>query len=121
MAVFKVLGGAGGSATSSKSSTVVATKTSSSASSTVVVSTKTSSVGGSTTTAKVTATPTATGTAETVAEYGQCGGIGYVGATVCASPFTCNVENDCELSLSLKMPFAHNSEVDFDTDYSQCL
>ncbi|KAJ7617059.1 cellulase [Roridomyces roridus] len=30
---------------------------------------------------------------QTVAEYGQCGGMGYTGATVCASPFTCNVVN----------------------------
>ncbi|OBZ79646.1 putative acetylxylan esterase A [Grifola frondosa] len=39
--------------------------------------------------------PTAvpTGGAGTVAEYGQCGGIGWTGATVCVSPFTCTVLN----------------------------
>ncbi|CAL1700334.1 unnamed protein product [Somion occarium] len=35
-----------------------------------------------------------TGGAGTVAQWGQCGGIGYTGATACASPFTCHVLND---------------------------
>jgi len=30
----------------------------------------------------------------TVAEYGQCGGIGFVGSTACASPYTCHAVND---------------------------
>ncbi|KAI0077415.1 Arabinanase/levansucrase/invertase [Panus rudis PR-1116 ss-1] len=34
------------------------------------------------------------GSAATVAQYGQCGGIGYTGPTTCASPFTCKVQND---------------------------
>ncbi|KAJ7512569.1 putative acetyl xylan esterase [Mycena galericulata] len=29
----------------------------------------------------------------TVAEYGQCGGIGWTGGTVCAAPFTCKAAN----------------------------
>ena len=40
-------------------------------------------------------------TGGTVAQWGQCGGIGYTGATACASPFTCHVLNDCKLSRSL--------------------
>ena len=28
-----------------------------------------------------------------VAHYGQCGGIGWTGGTVCASPYTCKVSN----------------------------
>ena len=32
----------------------------------------------------------------TVAQWGQCGGIGYSGATTCASGFTCHVVNPCE-------------------------
>ncbi|KIP07351.1 carbohydrate-binding module family 1 protein [Phlebiopsis gigantea 11061_1 CR5-6] len=32
-------------------------------------------------------------TGSTVAQYGQCGGIGYTGSTVCASGFTCHVLN----------------------------
>ncbi|KAJ7080821.1 glycosyl hydrolase family 61-domain-containing protein [Mycena belliarum] len=34
--------------------------------------------------------PTGTGT---VAQYGQCGGSGWAGATACVSPFSCNVVN----------------------------
>ncbi|KAI0072539.1 exo-cellobiohydrolase I precursor [Panus rudis PR-1116 ss-1] len=30
----------------------------------------------------------------TVAQWGQCGGIGFTGPTVCASPFTCHKLND---------------------------
>ncbi|KAG8921728.1 hypothetical protein FRC02_012395 [Tulasnella sp. 418] len=37
------------------------------------------------------ATSTATGTA---ARYAQCGGIGYTGPTVCASPYVCTKAND---------------------------
>ncbi|KAI9657013.1 MAG: hypothetical protein M1821_003179 [Bathelium mastoideum] len=38
-----------------------------------------------------TTTPSTTpvGSGGSVAEYGQCGGIGYSGATTCASPYTC--------------------------------
>jgi len=55
-----------------------------------------------TTTAKTTTTPTTTAKTTTspptstpgsVAQYGQCGGQGYTGATGCVAPFTCNVVN----------------------------
>ncbi|KAG8865380.1 hypothetical protein FRB96_000270 [Tulasnella sp. 330] len=49
--------------------------------------TPTTGSSGSTTTS---VTPPAGGT---VAHWGQCGGIGYTGATVCASPYTCQVSN----------------------------
>lgn len=54
--------------------------------------------GGSGTTTSVASSPTATGgsgggSAGTVAEWGQCGGIGYTGPTACASPYTCHVLN----------------------------
>jgi len=77
MAIFKVSGGSGGGG-------VTSTKTSSS----TVVPTKTSSVGSTT----ATALPTGDN-GGSVAEWGQCGGIGYVGSTVCVSPFTCHVLN----------------------------
>ncbi|CAL1702994.1 unnamed protein product [Somion occarium] len=37
---------------------------------------------------------TPTGGAGTVAQWGQCGGIGYSGPTACVSPYTCHVLND---------------------------
>ncbi|PSR70566.1 hypothetical protein PHLCEN_2v13605, partial [Hermanssonia centrifuga] len=40
--------------------------------------------------------PSQTPISGTVAEWGQCGGIGYTGATACVSPFTCHVLNSCE-------------------------
>ncbi|KAI0162356.1 putative endochitinase CHI2 [Xylariaceae sp. FL1272] len=36
-----------------------------------------------------TTSPTATATGTPVPQWGQCGGIGYTGSTVCASPYTC--------------------------------
>ncbi|KAG9103176.1 hypothetical protein FRC06_011876 [Ceratobasidium sp. 370] len=45
----------------------------------------------STTTTSSPATPTSTGT---VVKYGQCGGIGYTGATTCVSGSTCTKIND---------------------------
>ncbi|KAJ7607356.1 glycosyl hydrolases family 11-domain-containing protein [Roridomyces roridus] len=52
----------------------------------------TSSSGNPTTTTP--APPTSTGGGGgSVAEYGQCGGIGWTGGTSCASPFTCQVLN----------------------------
>ena len=48
-----------------------------------------------TTTIRTTTKPatTTTAAAETVAQWGQCGGIGYTGATACVSPYTCHVLN----------------------------
>ncbi|KAI0040790.1 carbohydrate-binding module family 1 protein [Auriscalpium vulgare] len=36
---------------------------------------------------------TSSSSSGSVAEYGQCGGIGYSGATTCVSPYTCHVLN----------------------------
>jgi acetylxylan esterase len=43
---------------------------------------------------KPTSTSSAPATGATVAKWGQCGGIGYSGATTCASGSTCKVVND---------------------------
>ncbi|KAG6866155.1 hypothetical protein C0991_008109 [Blastosporella zonata] len=76
-----------------------------------------SSGSGSTTTATTThATTTTTASSSTstgtVAEYGQCGGIGWTGGTVCVSPYVCT-------------PQAGNDFFDLNTSptayYSQCL
>lgn len=40
--------------------------------------------------------PSQTSTVGTVAQYGQCGGTGFTGATACVAPFTCHVVNPCE-------------------------
>jgi chitinase len=46
--------------------------------------------GSGTTTTMVTTTTTAGSSSPTgVAQWGQCGGSGYTGSTVCASPYTC--------------------------------
>jgi cellulase len=47
--------------------------------------------GGPTTTTTTTTTPASGGA--TAAHYAQCGGQGYSGPTVCASPYTCKVSN----------------------------
>ncbi|KAI0355467.1 cellulose-growth-specific protein [Trametes cingulata] len=39
-------------------------------------------------------TSSAPAQAGTVAQFGQCGGIGYTGPTACQSPFTCKAQND---------------------------
>ncbi|KAH9484830.1 putative acetylxylan esterase A [Psilocybe cubensis] len=61
-------------------------------------------IGGTPGTSSTTVPPTTTQTSTTVAptttrgptqvQYGQCGGIGWTGPNVCASPFTCRVIND---------------------------
>jgi len=38
-------------------------------------------------------TPPSTGSGGTVPEWGQCGGIGWTGGTVCVAPYTCKVGN----------------------------
>ncbi|KAK4101298.1 carbohydrate-binding module family 1 protein [Parathielavia hyrcaniae] len=48
---------------------------------------------GTTTTTRPAATSTAPGGA-TQTRYGQCGGNGYTGPTVCASPYKCTYSND---------------------------
>ena len=51
-----------------------------------------SSGSGTTSSAATTTTSTSTGSG-TVAKYGQCGGEGYTGSTVCASGSTCTYSN----------------------------
>ncbi|EJD50847.1 hypothetical protein AURDEDRAFT_199574 [Auricularia subglabra TFB-10046 SS5] len=56
--------------------------------------------GGSAPTSTATSTSTAptstrgSGSGGTAAHYGQCGGLGWTGPTVCESPYTCTVSND---------------------------
>ena len=50
--------------------------------------------GGSTTTTTTPSEPSSG--SGTVAQWGQCGGLGYSGPTACVSPYKCNVINPCE-------------------------
>ncbi|KAJ7245649.1 glycosyl hydrolase family 61-domain-containing protein [Mycena haematopus] len=70
----------GSSAPVGPASTVTSTKAS-------ATSTKAS------TTAKTTTSSTGSSTGTTVPEFGQCGGQGYTGPTVCAAPSTCQATN----------------------------
>ncbi|KAF9017652.1 putative acetyl xylan esterase [Hymenopellis radicata] len=54
----------------------------------------TSAPGTTSTQAGTTTTPAAPGsTGSTAAHWGQCGGIGWTGPTVCAAPYTCQASN----------------------------
>ena len=50
------------------------------------------------------APPAQSSAAGTVAQWGQCGGIGFAGPTVCASGFTCHVLNPCEYPALFSFP-----------------
>ncbi|KAB5588559.1 hypothetical protein CTheo_8001 [Ceratobasidium theobromae] len=66
----------------SNSSTGTSTTSSTSATTTVTSTSSSSSTSS-------TATTTTTAAGATATHYGQCGGTGYTGPTVCASPYTC--------------------------------
>ncbi|EIN14753.1 hypothetical protein PUNSTDRAFT_48495 [Punctularia strigosozonata HHB-11173 SS5] len=80
---------ASSTSTSKASTTTTVSSTTSKSSSTV--SSTTSTIASST--SKTTTSTSATSTA-VAAQYGQCGGIGWTGPTICASPYTCTVAND---------------------------
>jgi len=94
-------GGGGGSpppaSTTTKASSTTTHATTSST--TVHTTTSTTTVHTTTTTTTTPHTTTATtsassgGNGTTVAKYGQCGGIGWTGGTVCAAGSTCQVSN----------------------------
>ncbi|KAF8319958.1 Oligoxyloglucan reducing end-specific cellobiohydrolase [Clavulina sp. PMI_390] len=83
------------SATSTTATTTAKTTTTTSSNTskatTTTTTTATTKASSTSTKTSTSATSTATGT---VPQYGQCGGIGYTGATTCASPYTCTYEND---------------------------
>jgi cellulose 1,4-beta-cellobiosidase len=72
---------------SSGSGTTTTSKTTSTTSTTKTTST--------TSTTKTTSTTTSAGSSTTgAAHFAQCGGSGWTGATTCASPYTCQKQND---------------------------
>jgi chitinase len=76
---------AGGGTAAASSTTMKSTTTTLPSSTLVTVTTKTSA----TTTATSAPTTTASTGPGTVNQWGQCGGIGYTGSTVCVAPYTC--------------------------------
>jgi len=82
------------STTTHTTSTVHTTTTTSTVHTTTsTVHTTTTTPHTTTTTPHTTTTSTAGGGGGTAAEYAQCGGIGWTGATACVSPYTCQVLN----------------------------
>ena len=65
-----------------------------SSSTTTLVTTTPAPTSSKTTTSVKATTSAAGGSGGTVAQWSQCGGIGYTGPTVCASPYTCHYSND---------------------------
>lgn len=88
--VSDLAGGTGSSTsttiTSTATKTTTTTTTTNSETTTTTATTLTTSIVPTTATS-TTATATASTTA--VAQWGQCGGIGYTGSTTCQSPYTC--------------------------------
>ncbi|OJJ99200.1 hypothetical protein ASPACDRAFT_60999 [Aspergillus aculeatus ATCC 16872] len=81
----------GSSGTTTTTTTAVATTTTT----TTKASTTSTATSTKTTTTSTKTTTTATSTSTAVASlYGQCGGIGWTGATTCASGSTCTKQND---------------------------
>ncbi|KAJ5523317.1 endo-beta-1-4-glucanase B [Penicillium frequentans] len=73
-------GNSGGSTTTSTTTHSTSTTTTAATTTTKVTTTSTSTSTGSTATA-------------TASHWAQCGGTGWTGATTCASPYTCQVQN----------------------------
>ncbi|KAG9004899.1 hypothetical protein FRB93_010078 [Tulasnella sp. JGI-2019a] len=84
---------ASGSTTTAKTTTTTTSNPLTSTSSTKATTTTTTKASSTTTTSTKATTTTATTTGTTVAQYGQCGGTGYTGSTVCTSPYVCTYSN----------------------------
>ncbi|KZT32427.1 hypothetical protein SISSUDRAFT_1055552 [Sistotremastrum suecicum HHB10207 ss-3] len=86
------LGSTGGSSSSSSSTKSTTTTSSTSKSTTTTTSSTTKSTTTTTSSTKTSSSSSSSNTA-TVPKYGQCGGQGWTGGTVCASGSTCTVSN----------------------------
>jgi xyloglucan-specific exo-beta-1,4-glucanase len=71
--------------------TSTSTKTSGTTTSSTTLTTTTKTSTTATSTSKTTTSPTSTGTST---PYGQCGGVGYTGPTVCPSGWKCTYQNE---------------------------
>ncbi|KZV99052.1 CEL6 protein [Exidia glandulosa HHB12029] len=83
------------SSASSTTATATATSTTTSRSTTATTTTATTTTASTTSrsTTSVTSTSTSSAPAATQTAYGQCGGTGWTGPTVCVSGFKCTVSN----------------------------
>ncbi|KAH8597329.1 glycosyl hydrolase family 26-domain-containing protein [Bisporella sp. PMI_857] len=89
------LGNWKGTATGTSTKTSTSSKTSSSSATSKTTSTSKSTSSTATKTSSVTSkTTTASAPAATQTKWGQCGGIGWTGPTVCAAGSTCTYSND---------------------------
>ncbi|KZS96272.1 hypothetical protein SISNIDRAFT_547739 [Sistotremastrum niveocremeum HHB9708] len=89
-------GAAGAGSSSSSSSTKTTSTTTSSTSKSTSTTTTSSSTKSTTTTTSTTKTSSSSSTSpsgSTVPKYGQCGGAGWTGGTVCAAGSTCTASN----------------------------
>lgn len=86
-------GDASGAAPAPTSTAASSTASSTSAASTTSVKTTSTATSTSSSSSQTAATTTSTATGATQTAYGQCGGTGWTGPTVCASGSTCTVSN----------------------------
>lgn len=77
----------------SSTSTTSVTSSTTKSTSTIITTSSTTSASSTSRTTSV-ATTTTSGTSATASPYGQCGGSGYTGPTICPSGWTCTVDND---------------------------
>ena len=82
------------STSKTSSSTATSTSKTSSSTSTSTSKTSTSTSKTSTSTSKTSTTSSAPATSATAAHWGQCGGQGWTGPTVCVTGTTCQKQND---------------------------
>lgn len=85
----------------STSTSVSSESTFTSATITTVLTTTTKPVMSTSAPETSSAAPAPTQTSGTVAQWGQCGGVGYTGATACVAPYTCHEIHSCTSSFPL--------------------
>ncbi|KAF3931372.1 Endoglucanase-4 [Dactylellina cionopaga] len=95
--VFSCGGNGGATTTKTSSTTLVRTTTISKSSTAAIITTTlkttTTAIPKTTTTTTISKTTTTATSGGTQTQWGQCGGIGWTGPTICQSPAKCTVQN----------------------------